>query len=332
MTIIKNILWILLISLMTACVPSSKFQNLKENTDKQIKELKKENHKLKVANNELEYKVEKLNKEVIALKDDTTTLGRKFRNLQEDYDKLERLYDLQKQKDASKQDRKSKEMKNLLEELQVLKDDLLKREDSLNVLQDNLREKEERLNDLQNRLENKEDRLLQLESVLQRQDSIVAALRDKVSDALLGFEGEGLTVEQKDGKVYLSLEEKLLFESGSWQVESRGREAISKIARLLEKNTDIRVMIEGHTDDVPYRGSGKIKDNWDLSVKRATSIVRIIIDKSNVDPARLTAAGRSKYVPLAGNETAEGRRKNRRTEIILTPDLSKLFDIIGQSK
>ncbi|MCF8339190.1 MAG: OmpA family protein [Bacteroidales bacterium] len=332
MTITKNIIWILLISLMTACVPSSRFQSLKERTDKQISELKKENQKLKVANNELEYRVEKLDKKVVDLKNDTTTLGRKFRSLQEDYNKLERLYNLQKQKDASKQGRKSKEMKNLLKELQVLKDDLLKREDSLNVLQDNLREKEERLSALQNRLENKEDRLLQLESVLQRQDSIVATLRDKVSEALYGFEGEGLTVEQKDGKVYLSLEEKLLFESGSWQVESRGREAINKIAQVLEKNPEIRVMIEGHTDNVPYRGSGQVKDNWDLSVKRATSIVRIIINKSDVDPARLTAAGRSKYVPLATNDTAEGRRKNRRTEIILTPDLSELFDIIGQSE
>lgn len=332
MKVIKNISWILVISLMTACVPSSKFQRLKEETNKQIKELKKENHELEVANNELDYKVEKLNKEVTDLKNDTASLGRKFRNLKEDYHQLERLYNLQKQKDDSKQNQKSEEMKSLLTDLQVLKDDLLKREDSLNALQDNLQEKEERLNELQNRLENKKERLLQLETVLQRQDSIVTALRDKVSEALFGFEGEGLTVEQKDGKVYLSLEEKLLFESGSWQVENRGREAITKIAQVLEKNPDIRVMIEGHTDNVPYRGSGQIKDNWDLSVKRATSIVRIIINKSKVDPARLTAAGRSKYVPLATNDTAEGRRKNRRTEIILTPDLSELFDIIEQNK
>ena len=329
---LRYIAWMMLAGmLVTGCVPSSKFQKLKETTDRQINDLKKENHQLEVANNELKYKTEKLQKEVKQLKADTTSLGREFRNLKEDYSQLEKLYNLQKQKDASTQQKKSEEMKNLLEELQVLREDLLKREDSLNVLQEDLQEKEERLNDLQTRLENKQQRLLQLETVLQRQDSIVSALRDRVSDALFGFEGEGLTVEQKNGKVYLSLEEKLLFESGSWQVEQRGREAINKIAQLLEKNPDIQVMVEGHTDNVPYRGSGQVQDNWDLSVKRATSIIRIIISKSDVDPARLTAAGRSKYVPLASNETAEGRRKNRRTEIILTPDLSELFDIIGQN-
>lgn len=328
----RHITWIVIAGiLMTGCVPSSKFQKLKETTDKQIKELKKENHQLEVANNELKYKTEKLQKEVKQLKADTNRLGREFRHIKEDYTQLEKLYNLQKQKEASTQQKKSKEMKSLLEELQVLREDLLKREDSLNVLQDDLQEKEERLNDLQKRLESKEKRLLQLETVLRRQDSIVSTLKSKVSDALFGFEGEGLTVEQKNGKVYLSLEEKLLFESGSWQVEQRGREAINKIAQVLEKNPDIQVMVEGHTDNVPYKGSGQVKDNWDLSVKRATSIIRIIIDKSEVDPARITAAGRSKYVPLDSNETAEGRRKNRRTEIILTPDLSELFDIIEQN-
>ena len=145
---------------------------------------------------------------------------------------------------------------------------------------------------------------------------------------MLNFEGEGLTVEQKGGKVYLSLEEKLLLSSRSWTVESRGRQAIRQMAQVLEKNPDIRIMVEGHTDNVPYNGSGQVKDNWDLSVKRATSIVRIITQSSDVDPSQLIAAGRGEYLPVASNETAKGKARNRRTEIILTPDLSELYDII----
>ena len=122
----------------------------------------------------------------------------------------------------------------------------------------------------------------------------------------------------------------MLFSSGSWSVESRGSQAIKQIAQVLEKNPDIHIMVEGHTDNVPYNGSGQVKDNWDLSVKRATSIVRIIAENSDVNPSQLTAAGRGEYLPVATNETSRGKAKNRRTEIILTPDLSALYDIIEQ--
>lgn len=314
----------------TACVPSSKFEKLKQQTDEQIKNLKRENHQLEVANNEIESKSDRLKNDVNELKSDTASLGREIRRLRESHRQLEKMYEMQKKKNETRENRKSNEMKALLQELEVLQQELLQREDRLNALEDRLNEKEERLAKLKENLESKQERLLQLETVLHRQDSVVSSLKDKVSEALYGFKGEGLTVEQKNGQVYLSLEEKLLFQSGSWAVGSRGREAITKIARLLEKNPPIHVMIEGHTDNVPYSGSGQVKDNWDLSVKRATSIVRVIINKSDVEPARLTAAGRSKYVPVDPADTREARRKNRRTEIILTPDLSQLFDIIGQ--
>ncbi|MDZ7777321.1 MAG: OmpA family protein [Bacteroidales bacterium] len=222
------------------------------------------------------------------------------------------------------------EMQAVLQELQTLKKDLLEREDRLNEMERDLERKENRLNEMETAIRQKEQRMTEMESVLNRQDSLVTALKDKVSAALLNFEGEGLTVEQKDGKVYLSLEEKLLFRSGSWSVESRGIQAIKQISQVLEKNPDIHIMVEGHTDNVPYNGSGQVKDNWDLSVKRATSIVRIIAENSDVNPSQLTAAGRGEYLPVATNETSEGKAKNRRTEIILTPDLSALYDIIEQ--
>jgi chemotaxis protein MotB len=167
-----------------------------------------------------------------------------------------------------------------------------------------------------------------MQKILDRQDSTLIALRTKVADALRGYENNGLTIVNKNGKIYVSLDEKLLFSSGSWQVDPKGVEALKKIAKVLENNTDINVMVEGHTDNVPYRGSGQIKDNWDLSVMRATAIVNVLVMNSKISPSRIIAAGRSEYIPVDVANTTEARAKNRRTEIILTPKLDKLFQII----
>ena len=177
-------------------------------------------------------------------------------------------------------------------------------------------------------LNNKEKRVAELESVLARKDSTVSALKEKVSSALLGFQDNGLTVSTKNGKVYVSLEERLLFESGSTVVDSKGVDALKKLAKVLEREIDINVLIEGHTDNVPIKGA-TIKDNWDLSVLRATSIVRIITSNSKVDPRSLTAAGRGEYFPIDNANTPEARKKNRRTEIILAPNLDELYKILG---
>ena len=138
----------------------------------------------------------------------------------------------------------------------------------------------------------------------------------------------GKNKKVQNGKVYVSLEESLLFASGSYTVNSKGTDVLKKLAKVLEQNTDINVMVEGHTDNVPYKGSGDLKDNWDLSVKRATSVVKIIIENSSVKPERLIAAGRSEYIPLDNSNTAEARKKNRRTEIILTPKIDELLKIL----
>jgi chemotaxis protein MotB len=171
--------------------------------------------------------------------------------------------------------------------------------------------------------------LLELEKVIDAQKRIAEDLKNKVSEALLGFENDGLTVSMKDGKVYVSLDEQLLFRSGSWEIDQKGRSALQNLAGVLERNPDIQISIEGHTDDVPYRGSGQLVDNWDLSVKRATTVVRVLLSGSNIDPKRLTASGRSEYVPIDPANTATARQKNRRTEVVLTPDLSSLYDIIN---
>ena len=169
---------------------------------------------------------------------------------------------------------------------------------------------------------------MELQQILDRKDSAVNALKNKVSNALLGFEGQGLTVEMKNGKVYVSLDEKLLFRSGSYQVDPKGKQALNQLGTVLERNPDVNIMIEGHTDDVPYRGGGALKDNWDLSVMRATSVLKILLDNSRIEPSRLTAAGRGEYQPVDPANTAGARSRNRRTEIILTPKLDELLRIL----
>ena len=146
-------------------------------------------------------------------------------------------------------------------------------------------------------------------------------------NALLGFNSDELSVEIKNGKVYVSMSDKLLFKSGSSTVEDKGKEALKLLADVLNKNTDIDILVEGHTDNVPIK-TAVYKDNWDLSVARATSIVRILTLDHKIAPTRLTASGKGEYFPRADNDTAEGRAKNRRTEIILSPKLEEIMQLL----
>jgi chemotaxis protein MotB len=178
----------------------------------------------------------------------------------------------------------------------------------------------------QQQLEEEQQRLAAMRELMDKQRQAIENLRQKMTNALVNFKPEELSVSIKNGKVYVSLQESLLFPSGSAEVNPRGKEAIGKLAQALNTNPDISVMIEGHTDSIPMRG--KYEDNWALSTARATSIVRILTDTYKVDPVRVTASGRSKYEPVDTNETPEGRSKNRRTEIILSPKLDELMKLL----
>jgi chemotaxis protein MotB len=180
-------------------------------------------------------------------------------------------------------------------------------------------------------LQEREKRLRELEDIIKKQDSITSSLTDVVKNALLGFKTDELTIEMKNGKVYVSMLDKLLFKSGSVKVEDKGVDALKKLAEVLNKYPDIGILVEGHTDNVPIK-TEIYKDNWDLSVARATSIIRILTDKYKVPPERLTASGKGEFTPVATNETADGRAKNRRTEIILSPKLDVLYQLINQKK
>ncbi len=193
-----------------------------------------------------------------------------------------------------------------------------------------IKQKELLLDRQNNLLYEKAQQLTELQDKINQQNQIVERLRNTIANALVNFKDDELTVNVKEGKVHLSLSENLLFKSGSAYIDSKGKEALGKLATVLKNNPDIEILIEGHTDSIPI--SGKVfRDNWDLSVARATSIVRVLADEYEVPGKRLTASGRADNDPIATNETKDGRAKNRRTEIILSPKLEELFQLIGPS-
>jgi chemotaxis protein MotB len=174
----------------------------------------------------------------------------------------------------------------------------------------------------------REKRLTELEQRIAANEKAMNTLKQSLSDALLNFEGKGLTVEQRNGKVYVSMENKLLFDSGSWTVGPQGTKAIAQLAGVLQENPDIDVLIEGHTDNVPYSGKGPLSGNWDLSTKRATSIVTLLLENDQVLPQNLTAAGRGEFLPVGPNTSPQGRAANRRIEVILSPKLSEITQLL----
>ena len=190
--------------------------------------------------------------------------------------------------------------------------------------------KEDELKLAQEELDARSARVTELETIINKKDSIVSALKQSISKALIGLEGEGLTVVQKNGKVYISLEEDLLFASGKYVVNSGGIAALNKLATALVPQKDLEILVEGHTDSIPLSGRGLVKDNWDLSVMRATNVVKVLTKNPSLNPLQLTAAGRAEFAPLASNKTKEGRSANRRIEMILSPNLDDLFNLLEE--
>lgn len=329
----KTIIYLGILTLIaiTGCVPARKYEDLlerRQNCEEQNNQLRVENEELITLNNELLRSRDNLQERAEQLRKDTTEIGRINRRLEKNYDRLLETYENLLDQNKKLMEGQEIESNRILRRLKETQEDLQRREDELIRASARMEEKEKNLNQLMLELEEKEKRVTELENVLARQDSTVQALRRTVSNALLGFEGQGLTVEIKNGKVYVSLEESLLFATGSTNVDSRGANALRQLAKVLENNPEINVLIEGHTDDVPFRPGSSIKDNWDLSVLRATAIVRILLQNADINPQRLTAAGRGEHMPIDPANTPEARKKNRRTEIILTPQLDDLFQII----
>jgi len=318
----------------TSCVTGKKFKSLQDTSRQFMNErddLKTANIGLEMANRELEAKIAGLDKQLGTVKEDIVKAENERDKALEDYNSISARYnDLQNaQEDLIRGN--VKETQKLLAELQTAQENLQKKEDLLRQLEETLDTKKSSLDELTFELEKRNARLVELEKILDAQKKIAQDLKNKVSEALLGFENNGLTVTMKNGKVYVSLDEKLLFKTASWDIDANGRNALRKLAGVLERNPDIQVTIEGHTDNVPYNPSGsQLKDNWDLSVKRATTVVRVLLEGTKINPQRLTAAGRSEYLPVDNSNTSEARQKNRRTEVVLTPDLSELYKLIDK--
>lgn len=298
------------IALMSSCVSSKVHKDLQSRydaLDAEAQKLRADNADYEVVIAELNDAIARLSKEQARLVADTMRIGNEKRTLAQKYDKLSKQYEYMLENNSSLMAASAQENKALLEQLELLQNKLQAKEDSLVI---------------------REKRVNELEAALTRKDSAMNYVRNKLADALLGFEGKGLSIYTKDGQVYVSMENSLLFASGSYAVSSRGQEALRNIAGVLADNPDVNVLVEGHTDDDPYNGTGLIKDNWDLSVLRATAVVRIMTNAADLNKEQVTAAGRGEFLPLVPNTSPENKAKNRRTEIILTPDLSELAELL----
>jgi chemotaxis protein MotB len=307
--------------------------------------LKSENIDLNARNAEIITDLHDVERQLKGLRSDTAVMSTSLKRMTVNYDKLNDTYERLLEQMGKLREGNAADTRRLSQELQDARRDIQTREDAVHALELALAKKEGNIDNMTSELQRSraelEDKRLQLmargqriselEGVLARKDSAVLALKNNIANALLGFADQGLTVEQKNGKVYVSLEEQLLFQSGSWVVDSKGKEALVKLGKVLQTQPDVGILVEGHTDNVPYGGNGNVTDNWDLSVKRATAIVKILTANSSIDPRQLTAAGRSEYAPLDPSDTKEARAKNRRTEIIITPKLNELFKILERN-
>jgi chemotaxis protein MotB len=322
-----------LVTMLFSCVPARQFEDVKKREsdcrDENAK-LKDENQKLTVDNTELKSSSSEMRKDLVALQKDTTELGTAyqrlngyFKTLNESHDKL--VADYEKLLAGN-----SEETKRLVLQLDNTRRDLDRKEQQM--LKDSLalRERERQMGDMNSDLQKDQERIHELESMISKNDSMMNKLKNTVSKALMGYENNGLTIEQKGARIYVSMEEQLLFASGSTNIEKKGENALKDLSKVLASNKDINIMVEGHTDNVPISGTlpSGAKDNWELSVLRATSVVKIILADKSIDPLRVSAAGRGPFQPIDPAGTAEARKKNRRTEIILSPKLDELIKVL----
>jgi chemotaxis protein MotB len=310
----KHILISLLaLILFNSCVSKKKYDDLLAQKVRLEADLSDRSSQLEASNTELTDANEQLRK----LKEDTTNLGIDLRN------NSQRLAQLQKEHDQM-----NASYKNLLTSSGKMNRDLAQHQEQLLSIQENL-DRTRRANDsLSVSLAEREKKVQELEQVLANKEKAVQDLKNKISTALLNFKDGDITVKVKNGKVYVSLAEQLLFGSGSIDVDAKGVTALQQLAKAIKDQKDINILIEGHTDNVPIsKRSQYMNDNWDLSVMRATSITRILT-KAGVSPTQITASGRGEHLPLASNDNAQNKQKNRRTEIIITPDLDELFKIL----
>lgn len=316
----KVALAMIVFGLTTSCVSKKIYQDLESqyaDLKKERNALADENTELKTSKNQLELDKNNLQTEFDKTKTERDKLATDYEATKKNLDNLKASYAALEKNSSDALDSNMKKNRELLAELEA-------KQKTLNAEQD-------RLNKLKGDLDASSTRLAELEKMMANKDAAMKKLKESLSKALNAFEGKGLTVEQRNGKVYVSMENKLLFDSGSWIIGTEGKKAVKALGDVLGQNPEISVLIEGHTDNDKITGTigGGVENNWDLSTKRATVIVNILGENKAIDKKNLTAAGRGEYAPLKSNDTAEGKAKNRRIEIILTPKLDEISKLLN---
>ena len=300
----------------TSCVPTRQYEEMKGKEaacqDEKTK-LQGQNLELTTQLTELEGRYKILDESATGLRADTTNMGEAQRQLTEKHTELTRDYEKLLVNHKSLMAGNAAETRRLIARLDSAQESLQREQDNMEAQR--------------RQLVTMEKDLMEMKRTLAQRDSVATALKNAVSKALMGFENNGLTIEKRNGMVYVSMEERLLFASGSTVVDKKGVEALEELAGVLAKNKDISITVEGHTDNVPITG-GPIKDNWDLSVLRATEVVKIITRNKGVEASRISAAGRGPFMPIDRAGTAEAKKKNRRTEIILNPSFGELMKVV----
>jgi chemotaxis protein MotB len=321
----KNIFSILhffiVLLLISACVPAKKYKDLLQREkvcSEELAKFKKSSGEYEALSKDLQTKFDIASKDLSRLIKDTAILGNKYRLLLRDYGiidseykSIQKSFDKLKNLSAKETSELQSQLENKNTELQVKEDALLKLDQELKEKQRLLLEREKRVNEL--------------EEAIRKKDSAVQLLKAKVANALRGFENQGLSVVQKNGKIYVSLEAKLLFKSGSTFVEEDGVRALVELGKALESEKDLEIIVEGHTDTDKLTSNVSPKNNWELSVLRATSVVQILLNNSSVIPSQIMAGGRGEFLPIDEFD----KSKNRRIEVIISPNLNELFEIIS---
>ncbi len=323
------VFYLSLILCVGGCVPAKKFEDMRVRAEAAEKERQSLLEKLKnfeISKTECEDKLKGMNTEIASLKRDTMITGKSLRKMTSQYDKINNLNDELIKKIRQLENSNKSESVKLVSELESTRSELQKREDQLRDMERRIKGEEDKLGALSSKLKSREQRVQELENMIAEQKAAADALKQKISNALLGFRDRGLSVEQRDGKIYVSMDAKLLFASGSTTVNTDGETAINDLANVLKDQKDITIMVEGHTDTDQMRG-GSIKDNWDLSVLRATSVVRILTSQG-VDQTQVIPAGRGEFIPVDIGKSSEAKAKNRRIEVIITPDLDSVFELL----
>lgn len=318
---LKRFIFLSVITLTTtSCVSSKLYKELegKYNTLKSDYDELSGNNDLEILQKkELEQQLNTLQTSFDEVQSERNQLAQEVDALRKKYDNLDAAYTALEQNSSKSIEENAQKNRELLAQLEAKEQALSAENDRLMRLEADMQERAQRI--------------AELEALISAKDQAMTDLKNAISNALTAFEGKGLTIEQRDGKVYVSMENKLLFRSGSWAVGAEGKKAIRQLGNVLGENPDIAVLIEGHTDNVPFSSGGQVANNWDLSTKRATAIISILSENKNINLENLTAAGRSEYAPIATNETSDGKAKNRRIEVVLTPKLDEISKLLNNN-